>query len=284
MQGDGVPHRILGNGVKLRAAVIGGGLMGQGIASVLSAGGCDVRVFDSDPNVLRTADTIRAAAADTDWVIESIAEALHPKLAVLAEIERHAPADAVISSNTSTFMPSTLNTALAKPERFLNTHFFRPADAVPLVEVIPSRATEPSVASRVHSWLTELGKRPITLGQEMPGFVANRLQAAILREAIHLLDSGVASVEEIDAVVEHSIGKRWSVAGPFMIADLGGLDVFRAVCANVFPSLSNTPDVPETLDRMVNEGRLGAKSGDGFYRDPSEWTAAADRINVQFRR
>ena len=86
------------------------------------------------------------------------------------------------------------------------------------------------------------------------------------------------------SVVEHSIGKRWSVAGPFMIADLGGLDVFRAVCANVFPSLSNTPDVPETLDRMVNQGRLGAKSGDGFYRDPSEWTAAADRINVQFRR
>lgn len=258
--------------------------MGRGIASVLSAGGCDVRVFDSDPNVPRTADTIGAAVADTDWVVESIAEALDPKLAVIAEIERHAPAAAVISSNTSTFMPSTLSTALAKPERFLNTHFFRPADAVPLVEVIPSRVTEPSVASRVHGWLTELGKRPITLGQEIPGFVANRLQAAILREAIHLLDAGVATVEEIDAVVQHSIGQRWAVAGPFMIADLGGLDVFRAVCANVFPSLSNTRDVPGILDRMVDQGRLGAKTGDGFYRDPSQWVSAAERINRQFQR
>lgn len=258
--------------------------MGRGIASVLSAGGCDVRVFDSDPSVPRTAQTIRSAVTDAEWVVESVAEALEPKLTVLAEIERHAPADAVISSNTSTFMPSTLSAALGKPERFLNTHFFRPADAVPLVEVIPSRVTEPSVASRVHGWLTELGKRPITLGQEIPGFVANRLQAAILREAIHLLDAGVASVEEIDAVVQHSIGQRWSVAGPFMIADLGGLDVFRAVCANVFPSLSNMRDVPGTLDRMVNEGRLGAKSGDGFYRDESDWVAAADRIKRQFQR
>ena len=282
MQGHGVPQRIPGNAVKLRAAVIGGGLMGRGIASVLSAGGCDVRVFDADPNVPRTAETIPEAVGDTDWVVESIAEALEPKLMVLAEIERHAPIDAVISSNTSTFMPSTLSTALAKPERFINTHFFRPADAVPLVEVIPSHVTARSVADRVHGWLSDLGKRPITLRQEIPGFVANRLQAAILREAIHLLDAGVASVEDIDSVVQHSIGPRWAVAGPFMIADLGGLDVFRAVCANVFPSLSNVRDVPEILDRMVSEGRLGAKSGDGFYRDSHEWVAAASRINQQF--
>ena len=258
--------------------------MGRGIASVLSTGGCDVRVFDSDPQVPRTAETIKDAVANTDWVIESIAEVLEPKLTVIAEIERHAPAEAVISSNTSTFMPSTLSTALTKPTRFLNTHFFRPADAVPLVEVIPSQVTEPLVTDRVHGWLTELGKRPIIMRQEIPGFVANRLQAAILREAIHLLDEGVASVEDIDAVVQHSIGPRWSVAGPFMTADLGGLDVFRAVCANVFPSLSNARDVPAILDRMVKEGHLGAKSGDGFYRDPLKWVAAADRINRQFQR
>lgn len=269
--------------MKLRATVIGGGLMGRGIASALDTDGWGVNVFDTDPDTPRTAETIEDVVRNADWVIESITEVLEAKLTVLAEVERHAPPGAVISSNTSTFMPSVLSTALSKPERFLNTHFFRPADAVPLVEVIPARATEDSVTSQVCDWLTELGKRPVVLRQEMPGFVANRLQAAILREAIYLLDAGVASAEDIDAIVQYSIGPRWSVAGPFMIADLGGLDVFRAVCANVFPSLSNTREVPEVLERIVNKGGLGAKSGEGFYRDPSEWIAAADRISRQFQ-
>jgi 3-hydroxybutyryl-CoA dehydrogenase len=155
---------------------------------------------------------------------------------------------------------------------------------VPLVEVIPARVTEPSVTNRVCDWLTELGKKPVVLGREMPGFVANRLQAAILREAIHLLDAGVASAADIDAIVQNSIGRRWSVAGPFMIADLGGLDVFRAVCANVFPSLSNTVDVPASLDRMVLAGHLGAKSESGFYSSQSEWVAAAEQIMHQFQQ
>jgi 3-hydroxybutyryl-CoA dehydrogenase len=269
--------------VNLHAAVIGGGLMGRGIASVLNTCGWNVSVFDSNPGTFRTAETIEAAVRNADWVIESITEVLEAKLTVLAEVERHAPADAVISSNTSTFMPSVLGTALAKPQRFLNTHFFRPADAVPLVEIIPSSATEHSVASRICDWLTELRKRPVVLSKELPGFVANRLQAAILREAIYLLDSGVASAEDIDAIVESSIGPRWSAAGPFMIADLGGLDVFRAVCANVFPSLSRTTEVPVTLDRMVEGGALGAKSGSGFYRHQAEWLAATDRIVQQFQ-
>jgi 3-hydroxybutyryl-CoA dehydrogenase len=257
--------------------------MGRGIASVLNTCGWNVSVFDSNPGTFRTAETIEAAVRNADWVIESITEVLEAKLTVLAEVERHAPADAVISTNTTTFMPSVLGTARAKPQRFLNTHFFRPADAVPLVEIIPSSATEHSVASRICDWLTELRKRPVVLSKELPGFVANRLQAAILREAIYLLDSGVASAEDIDAIVESSIGPRWSAAGPFMIADLGGLDVFRAVCANVFPSLSRTTEVPVTLDRMVEGGALGAKSGSGFYRHQAEWLAATERIVQQFQ-
>jgi len=252
-------------GKKIRIGIIGGGLMGRGIASVLSAGGCDVRVFDADPNVPRTAETIPEAVADTDWVVESIAEALEPKLMVLAEIERHAPVDAVISSNTSTFMPSTLSTTLAKPERFINTHFFRPADAVPLVEVIPSHVTARSVADRVHGWLNDLGKRPITLRQEIPGFVANRLQAAMQLEVYRLLDEGLVTPKDIDDSVIHGLALRMPILGIMAKADFTGLLLMQQGLKN----RSYTPPEPrgksETLDRLIADGRTGVMAGKGFF-------------------
>lgn len=262
-----------------RVAVLGGGLMGSGIAALAAEHGWEVRVFDTRTTPSTTHDRLGAAVENVDWVVEAATESLPVKLELLTAAEAACPRDAVISSTTSTFLPSALEGAVAGTERFLLTHFFRPAELVPLVEVVAVARTDPDVTARVLRWLTELGKEPIRLARETPGMVANRLQAAVLREALHLVDEGVVTVEDVDRIVRASIGPRWAVAGPLLVADLGGLDVFAAVCANLFPFLSDATGVPELLARHVAAGEYGAKTGAGLYRDEEAWRSAAIRID-----
>ena len=260
-------------------AVVGAGQMGAGIAEVLARAGNQVRLVDARPGVadrvadqlaissLRPAETLEDAVLGAGLIIEAVSEDLQVKAELLGELGRLAPA-AVIASNSSTFGPSELAPHAADPARVVVAHFFFPATVVPLVEVVPSEHTDSAVLDQVQELLTGAGKTVVRLRKDVPGFVANRLQAALLREAIDLVEEGVLDVAGIDEIVTASIGVRWSLAGPFRISDLGGLDVWSAVCGRLWPDLG-TDTVPTWLQQRVAAGDLGVKSGRGAY-DPAE--------------
>jgi len=256
-----------------RAAVVGLGTMGRRIAQLLIRHGIAVQVFDigdipapedlgSEGTDLLVADSLEECSADVDIAFEATTEDLLIKRDVLGAMSRSTAA--IIASNTSTFRASMLAGFVEQPERLLLTHFFNPADVVPLVEVIRAPSTADNAVHTVLDLLHRLGKRPVVAG-DVEGFIANRLQAAVLREALSLVERDLASPEDVDAVVRHGLGPRWSVAGPIGVADLGGLDVWEAVCAQIFPTLDNRGEPPSSLVDHVRAGRLGAKSGTGFY-------------------
>ncbi|OYO06899.1 3-hydroxyacyl-CoA dehydrogenase [Enemella evansiae] len=260
-------------------AVVGAGQMGAGIAEVLARAGNQVRLVDARPGVadqvterlalstLRPAETLEDAVLGAGLIVEAVSEDLQVKADLLGELGRLTPA-AIIASNSSTFGPSELAPHAADPGRLVVAHFFYPATVVPLVELVPSEHSDPGVLDAVQDLLAGAGRTVVRLRRDVPGFVANRLQAALLREAIHLVEEGVLDVAGIDEIVTASIGVRWSLAGPFRISDLGGLDVWAAVCGRLWPDLG-ADTVPTWLQQRVAAGELGAKSGRGAY-DPAE--------------
>ncbi|MGY0390609.1 3-hydroxyacyl-CoA dehydrogenase family protein [Nocardioides sp. WG-D5] len=264
--------------------IVGLGTMGLALARLFTSQGFDVRGFDTRNNAVSrethpwssrdnftVSSSIAECVRDADLVIEAVAETLEAKRSVLAEISSHT--DGIIASNTSTFIPSVLAQWVRTPERFLIAHFFNPPQLVPLVEIVPGPETIPSVTDKVHTLLGSMGRHPVLLEAECPGFVANRLQAALLREALALVDAGIASPRAIDDVVETGLAPRWAAAGPIGVADLGGLDIFERVCAELFPVLSNSAEPSPRLRSLVRSGDLGAKTGQGFYEHHPEQDA-----------
>lgn len=259
-----------------RVAIIGAGTMGAGIARVF-APQCEVRIFDPvrapddlSPGVLTTT-SLRDAVASATLVIESVTEDLAIKRAVFAELEA-LENTGIWASNSSTFAPSEIASDLHDPSRVINVHFFNPADVVPLVEVVPAASTDAVVIEQVTGLLRSVGKVPVLLKREVDGFVANRLQAALVREALALVESGVVSVEELDLVVTAGLGPRWAASGPLMTMDLGGLDVWNVLADRLFPQLDASTEASPTLRALVAEGALGAKTGRGFYAHSDEST------------
>ena len=264
-----------------RVAVIGLGTMGIAIARLFQDHGLDVHAFDtrasgaeslpaSAGTNLRVCPSIRECVENADFVFEAVSEDLAVKESVLREVSRWATA--IIASNTSTFMPSVLAAFVDRPERLLVAHFFNPADVVPLVEVVPHAGTSIEAREAVERLLRDAGKKVVLLEKECVGFVANRLQAAVLRESLSLIEEGVLSPEDLDEVVKSALAPRWAIAGPIGVADLGGLDVFAAVCAQIFPDLSAAKEPSRLLTSLVGAGRIGAKTGSGFYSHTDQST------------
>lgn len=206
-----------------------------------------------------------------DFVIESVAEDLAVKQELFARAEGLCPARAVLATNTSGLSPTALAEGLKTPERFVVAHFWNPAHLMPLVEVVPGAQTGPQAVKATRKLLLRAGKRPVVLNREAPGFVGNRLQLAVLREALHIVAAGIASKEAVDEIMRLSLGPRWSVTGPLESADLGGLDIFARIAAYLLPELDNRTEVPVLLRQAVDQGRLGAKTGAGLY----DWTPKA---------
>jgi 3-hydroxybutyryl-CoA dehydrogenase len=285
---DGVISRTI--------AVIGCGLMGTGIARVLVGAGHDVIVVDADVArardvaqavSARSSPTVESAVEHAELIFEAIAEDEEAKRDLFARIGRAAP-NAVVASNTSSILPSRLASALPTPERFAIAHFFNPAEVVPLVEIVPAPQTSPATLTLIADVLRGAGKQPVLLARETPGFVANRLQAALLREAFALEREGIVSFAELDLIVRAGLGARWAAAGPFGVVDLGGLDIWRAVCERLFPHLDVDTVAPEALRSRVESGTLGAKSGVGLYPhtpegDSETRTRIAEHFAIEFR-
>jgi len=278
-----------------RAAVVGAGYMGTGFGQLLALHGVPCRLADADEeratagletvlslsrrfvdarlwtaeqaeaverNVTAAA-TVEEAVADADIVLEAVTEDPAVKAAVFRRVEAAAPAEAIVATNTSAIPIADLSKAFTRPERFLGVHWFNPPQWVPGVEVIPGPHTNPAVVERCHELLRRLGKRPVTVG-DSAGFVGNRIQFAAFKEAVQIVADGVASPEAVDEIVRTTFGFRLPFYGPFAIADMAGLDVYAGAFAALERGLGPRFAAPEKLRELVEQGRLGNKSGGGF--------------------
>jgi 3-hydroxybutyryl-CoA dehydrogenase len=299
-----------------RALIVGGGTMGSGVAAVFLRGGWRVDVVsptaatrDSlpqrvaqamariglpfDPADLAVhADYGQVPWADTAIVVENVREDLALKQAVFAELVRRARAQTILASNSSSFPISDIGRGLPTPQRMMGLHFFMPAYLVPLVEVIRGRATDAGLAERVGEWMWSLGQRPVQVKRDIPGFLGNRMQHALIREALNLLQSGVASAEDIDAAIRYSFGFRLAAAGPLLQREHAGWDMSFAVAQSLYPDLSNMDKPPPVIEQMVRRGHYGMKSGQGLRtwdadaiaREKSRYEQALQTVLQVFER
>ncbi|WP_447045913.1 3-hydroxyacyl-CoA dehydrogenase NAD-binding domain-containing protein [Vreelandella sp. H-I2] len=263
----------------LHAAVVGAGTMGTTLAKLMAAQGVNVIVVDTNPHVLETsrlsmeessAAVVFASELTVgqrpDFVIESVTEDVEIKQKVISQIEASVADSTIIMTNTSGIQIDEIAANMRLPQRFLGTHFFNPADVVPAVEVVPGSHTKASVVETACRWLKQLGKRPAILNTCVPGFVANRIQHAVMRECLALLERGVVEPEALDDIVQYSIGVRMALNGPLCQRDLNGLDTHLNIARYLYPDLDARDKPAALLEDYVAQGRLGAKSGRGFYR------------------
>lgn len=285
-----------------RIAVIGAGLMGHGIALEFAANGYQVSLQDQSAEQLAKADasiaeglsrlvaagritdadaaaapvritltnSLPEAVADADVVIEAVTENIDVKRAIFAELDVHAPRHAILASNSSTFMPSLMAAVTARPGQVLVAHYFNPPHLLPLVELVRSSETSDATIAAMHALYTSIGKSPAIVQKEAPGFVGNRLQMALYREALAIVEAGIATPEDVDTIIHTGFGRRLSVAGVFQIFDAAGLDVTLAVADQLFPDIATTNTAPPLIRDKVAQGDLGIKSGRGFYDWPPE--------------
>jgi len=268
--------------------IVGTGRTATGIAAACAAAGAQVRVAGrSAERAGRVADAAAALAgrhvasaglgpaafADADMVLETVVEDLATKRDVLGRVEAWATPVSILATNTSSLSLRELGARLARPEAFLGMHFLHPADLTAVVEVVRGPATSASAVARVCELAARMGKQPLVVQHDIPGFIWNRIQFAVLRECLHLLDEGIAGIEAIDAAVSDGLAPRWVGGGPFLTADLGGLGTFVRAAAQLFPTLASDREVP---------ARLASREahGDTFYA----WDEASLARAVEFRR
>src|SRR5476649_496909 len=272
------------------ALVIGGGTMGVGIIAMFLGGGWTVDVVSrsaSTRDVLEAA-TAKALAAmgkpagtkglktfatlpEADWkrislAVETVTEDLALKQKLFAEMEALATPGCALTSNSSSFPISEICKGLKTQGRMMGLHFFMPAHLIPLVELVRSVHTDVTLAEKVGAIMTALGKRPVQVKKDVIGFLGNRIQGALMREALWLIEEGVASPEDIDATVRLSFGFRYAAAGPIVQKEHSGWDTTCAVAKIIWPDLNNAKGPPPILQKNVDEGRLGFKTKGGFFK------------------
>ena len=288
------------------AVVVGFGLMGCDIAAIFLAGGWRVTAVEPDraawPARLdrvgssleqlgaeaRRAEMLDLVASlsdvgfgDADVVVEAVPERLDLKRAVFAELDRLVPPGVPVASNASGFRITDIAEGCETRGRMVNLHFFLPAHLVPGVEVVQGEHTDPAACDRLAEIMSGLGRQVVRVARDVPGFLANRIQHALMREAFHVIDSGLASAEDVDRAVRFCFGFRYVAAGPIMQKELAGLETQLAAAATIYPSLHNGTEPSPTLARLVAEGRLGPKTGRGFW----EWTEeSAARERARYER
>jgi len=283
---------------KANIAVIGAGLMGHGIAQVFALAGHDVTITDT---VVQNLDTAKAriaanlrdlgddesavervlpcfdladAVREADYVVEAVLENLPLKQKLFAEVERHVRPDTVLASNTSVIPITAIMQGLQRRERALGTHWWNPPFLVPLVEVIETQWTAPEAVAWAMTLHQAAGKKPAHVKKDVPGFIGNRLQHALWREAISLVENGICDAETVDAVIKASFGRRIAVLGPLENADLVGTDLTLAIHETVLPAIDSRPGPSPYLQKLVADGKLGFKSREGFRKWSAEEQAA----------
>lgn len=279
-------------------AVIGGGTMGPGMAVQFALAGCSVSLVDVADSLLDRARTtaravaetlvaagklapellsevlgrisyttdLAAAVAETRFVVECVPELISIKEQVFAQLEAAAPADAILASNTSGIPISRLQHGRKHPGNIVGMHWSNPPHVIPVIEIIPGEQTAPAVLAATEAMVRRIRMVPAHVKRDVPGFVENRILYAILREAFHLLDAGVATAQEIDTIVRWGIGMKLAVVGPLELVDMAGLDIYRAVATYLNRDLSVSAEVSAQVVERVNRGELGVKTGSGLFQ------------------
>jgi 3-hydroxybutyryl-CoA dehydrogenase len=283
---------------KARIAVIGAGLMGHGIAQVFALAGHDVSIQDlvaanldsakgrilanlrdlgddvsAVERVRPTAD-LADAVREADYVVEAVLEELPLKQKLFVAIEKHVRPHTILASNTSVIPITKIMEGLRDRSRALGTHWWNPPYLVPLVEVIGTQWTSQQAIDWTIALHRDAGKMPVHVKKDVPGFVGNRLQHALWREAIALVERGVCDAETVDTVIKASFGRRLAVLGPLENADLVGTDLALAIHKTVLPDIDNRPHPSPYLEALVDKGKLGFKSGEGFRA----WSAETQAV------
>ena len=273
--------------------IIGGGIMGGDIAIIFTAGGWNVHVMspsqktrDALParidsglrklgapaanaaNVKTYAKVGDIAWKDVDLVVEAATEDLPLKQKIFSELDALARPDIALASNTSNFQIGEIGKGLKTRSRVAGLHFFMPAHLVPLVEVVSAQSTDPKVAERLVGLMKTLGKAPIWVKKDVPGFVGNRIQHAMMREALYLIADGVVTPEDVDTAVRYGFGFRFIACGPMMQKEMSGWDTNYFVASALYPHLHNESVPAPVIKELIEKGHLGMKTGRGFW----QWT------------
>lgn len=300
------------------AAVIGTGMMGPGIAVTLALGGLRATIVsrkeetaraglakalaqlevlaahglvDAEParrvrEALGATAEFDSAIAGADLVVESGPESMEFKQELFARMDGLARPGAVLASNTSGLSITAIASRCARPERVLTTHFWNPPHLMPLVEIVKGERTSGDVVEDVRQLLVRCGKTPVVVKKDTPGQLGNRLQMALVREAVNIVERGIADVEAVDLAAKTGFGLRLPVYGILEHQDMVGLDLGIRVVDYVTRDLNNEPGAPRLMREMVERGELGVKTGRGFYdwskRDPEEVKARRDSFVLEF--
>jgi 3-hydroxybutyryl-CoA dehydrogenase len=283
---------------KPKIAVIGAGLMGHGIAQVFALAGHDITITDAhkptlDSALTRISANLRDLGDDpkavervkpiadmaecvrrADYVVEAILEDMPLKQKTFAEIEKHVRPDTILASNTSVMPITEIMQGLKHRERALGTHWWNPPFLVPLVEVIGTQWTSQAAIDFTMRLHADAGKEPAHVKKDVPGFIGNRLQHALWREAVSLVERGICDAETVDRVIKAAFGRRLAVLGPLENADLVGTDLTLAIHKTVLPDIEHRPGPSPYLERLVADGKLGFKSGEGFRKWSADEQAA----------
>lgn len=286
--------------MKSRVAVVGGGLMGHGIAQVFAMAGHPVVVVDTIPEVLKAvpervsaslaelniesgpvlgrmelSSSLADAVRDCDVVIEAATEKLAVKRAIFKEVAQSAPANSLLGSNTSTIPIKEIGRDLDvdSRRRLVGLHFWFPPVLIPLVEVVVTECLAPENFERAFQLMKSIGKEPVRVNRDIPGFIGNRLLHSLNREALAMVNAGVCDAETIDKVIKLSFGRRFSVLGPMEGIDMVGLDLVKSVHGLLFPSLDNSTESSPLLDRLMDQNKYGMRTGEGLRKWTTEETA-----------
>ncbi|MBK7928358.1 MAG: 3-hydroxyacyl-CoA dehydrogenase family protein [Bryobacterales bacterium] len=294
-----------------RAAVIGTGMMGPGIALTLALGGVWARIISRSEATAReglakahaqlgileahglvtpeqsafaresltSGDDLEDSARHADLIIESAPEDMAFKQSLFAQLDTLAPPETILASNTSGLSITEIASQCAHPERVMTSHFWNPPHIMPLVEIVRGEKTDPALAEQLRTLLTQCGKAVVMVKKDRPGQLGNRLQMALWREAVYIAQEGIADVEDIDMAAKLGFGLRLPVYGMFEHADMVGLPLANAVMTNAARDLYNLPSPPVLISQKIEAGETGVSTGRGFY----DWTKR-DATAVRERR
>ncbi len=284
---------------KERIAVLGAGLMGHGIAQIFAVNGHEVTITDVSDEILAraienvrknlafltgngigkadevepavkrisTTRSLKDAVAGADFVVEAVSEKLDVKQQLFREAEKFCSSETILATNTSVISITEIASKCEKRDRVVGTHFWNPPYLIPLVEVVPGDESGPRFVDATYDIMKRVGKHPVKVKKDVPGFVGNRLQHALWREAISIVDRGIADAATVDEVIANSFGIRLPVLGPLETADMVGLDLTLQIHDYILKYIENSPGPAPVLKQKVAEGDLGFKTGRGFQ----EW-------------
>lgn len=259
--------------------IAGAGTMGYSMAEIFAVNHYSVTVYDIYDSALENAKnkispsineiinytTSKDCFKDCDIVIESIIENMDIKKNFYIEISEIVKKETILATNTSGLSINEIARFVKYPERFLGMHWFNPPSLVPLIEIIENVVTDKQISQEIFDLALNINKKPVIIQKDVPGFVANRIQFAVLRECLQLVEDGVVSIEGIDNVMKYGLGFRYACLGPLEIADFGGLDTFYHISEYLMKDLCKSPDVPNLLKKYYENNYFGVKNKKGFY-------------------